>query len=178
MEKGAAGTGLYRRGRLSGAASLQGVARIRLQFAEGALSVRIYGGTKEDRMRDARDIEVDEHVGARVRSLRLMRSVTQERLAEIAGVTFQQIQKYEKGVNRLSPGKLVTIGEALGVTPQYFFDGLPSGNSADPIPADIRDFVTSRDGVAIIRAFQSLPPAKRTALIRLIEAIAARESLP
>jgi transcriptional regulator with XRE-family HTH domain len=129
-------------------------------------------------MRDARDIEVDEHVGARLRSLRLMQGVTQEKLAEIVGVTFQQIQKYEKGTNRLSPSKLATIGEALGVGPEYFFDGLPSEESPDSMPSDIRDFIASRDGVAIMKAFQLLPASKRSAIMRLVQAIAEREALP
>jgi transcriptional regulator with XRE-family HTH domain len=124
-------------------------------------------------MRNAKDVEVDEHVGARLRSLRILRGVSREKLAEIAGVTFQQIQNYEKGVNRLSPSKLAAMGEALAVKPEYFFDGLPSGDSPDSMPSDIRDFIASPEGGAIMRAFQSLAPAKRTATIRLVQAIAS-----
>jgi transcriptional regulator with XRE-family HTH domain len=128
------------------------------------------------RMRDARDIEVDEHVGARLRSLRLMRGVTQVRLAAIAGISYQQLHKYEKGHNRVPPSKLAIFGESLAVKPEYFFDGLPS--PADPLMPDFRDFIASRDGVAIMRAFSLLAPAKRTAILRLVQAIAERECLP
>jgi transcriptional regulator with XRE-family HTH domain len=129
-------------------------------------------------MRGIREVEVDQHVGARLRSLRLMLGVTREKLAEIAGVTYQQIQKYETGANRLSAGKLVAMGEGLGVKPEYFFDGLPSADSADSMPSDIRDFMASRDGVAIMKAFQLLPASKRSAIMRLVQAIAEREALP
>jgi hypothetical protein len=76
---------------------------------------------------------------------------------------------------RLSPGTLATMSEALGVRPEYFFDGAPSADSAEPIPPEIREFIASRDGIAIMRAFQLLAPAKRTAVVRLVQAIAAGE---
>jgi transcriptional regulator with XRE-family HTH domain len=129
-------------------------------------------------MRGIREVEVDQHVGARLRSLRLMLGVTREKLAEIAGVTFQQIQKYETGATRLSPSKLAAIGEGLGVKPEYFFDGLPSEDSAESMPSDVRDFMASREGVAIMKVFQLLPASKRSAIIRLVQAIAERETLP
>jgi transcriptional regulator with XRE-family HTH domain len=91
---------------------------------------------------------------------------------------FSKSRKYEKGANRLSPSKLATMGEALGVTPEYFFDGLPSEGSAESIPSEVRDFIASRDGVAIMKAFQSLSRKKRTAIVRLVQAIAARGSGP
>jgi transcriptional regulator with XRE-family HTH domain len=129
-------------------------------------------------MRDARDIEIDQHVGARLRALRIMRGVTQTQLAKAAGLTFQQVQKYERGVSRIGPAKMTLFGELLGVTPAYFFDGVPSAESAESIPADIRDFISGRDGISIMRAFQLLAPAKRTAIIRLVQAIVARGSVP
>ncbi len=69
---------------------------------------------------------VDRHVGERVRSTRLERQMSQERLAEILGVTFQQVQKYEKGTNRIAASRLYDISLAFDVSVNYFFKGLPT----------------------------------------------------
>jgi transcriptional regulator with XRE-family HTH domain len=68
--------------------------------------------------------DVDRHVGARLRERRLLLGLTQQELAELIGVTYQQAHKYEKGINRIAAGRLSTIAQALGVPISYFFDGL------------------------------------------------------
>jgi transcriptional regulator with XRE-family HTH domain len=69
-------------------------------------------------------VEVDRHVGARIRERRLMLGITQEELANLIGVTYQQEHKYESGVNRVSAGRLFDIAQALGVDVAYFFEGV------------------------------------------------------
>ena len=68
--------------------------------------------------------DVDRHVGARLRERRILLGLTQQELAELIGVTYQQAHKYEKGVNRIAAGRLSSIAQALGVPVGYFFDGL------------------------------------------------------
>ena len=78
---------------------------------------------------------VDIYVGARFRSLRTMRSLSQTEIAEKLGVSFQQVQKYEKGTNRISASKLYKISQILNVQPNYFFEGLRDGEAeADESP--------------------------------------------
>lgn len=78
---------------------------------------------------------VDRHVGLRIRLRRRQAGFSQQRLAEIIGLTFQQVQKYERGANRVSASKLWDIAEALGVSPAYFFEGL-AGDTPWTLPAD------------------------------------------
>ena len=71
-----------------------------------------------------RPIDVDKHVGRRIRERRLILGMTQQQMAEAIGVTYQQGHKYEKGINRVAAGRLHQIACALGVSPDYFFEGL------------------------------------------------------
>lgn len=82
--------------------------------------------TTEDALRQREANKVDEHVGGRMRKRRLQLGMSQERLAELLGVTFQQVQKYEKGVNRIAASRLYKAGHALDVPFQYFVKGLPA----------------------------------------------------
>jgi len=70
---------------------------------------------------------VDMHVGARIRERRVLLGITQQQLGEAIGVTYQQVHKYELGINRVSVGFLLEIGLVLGVPPEYFFEGAKSG---------------------------------------------------
>jgi transcriptional regulator with XRE-family HTH domain len=77
--------------------------------------------------RRARPQSVDRHVGTRLRALRIMLGLTQQQLADLIGVTYQQQHKYEKGINRVSAGRLYHIARALGVEAAYFYEGLETG---------------------------------------------------
>jgi transcriptional regulator with XRE-family HTH domain len=70
--------------------------------------------------------DIDRHVGARMRERRIMLGLTQQQMAELIGVTYQQAHKYEKGINRVAAGRLYNIAQALGVDVSYFFEGLHS----------------------------------------------------
>ena len=104
---------------------------------------------------------VDAFIGARVRMRRLMLEMSQEDLSNRIGVTFQQIQKYEKGINRISASRLLELSVALDVPVQFFFDGLersraavPDGMAEDPAPFNpYLDFVSSGPGVELNRGF-------------------------
>ncbi len=81
---------------------------------------------------------VDIHVGSRVRLRRMMLGLSQEKLGEQLGITFQQIQKYEKGPNRISAARLHAIGKALGAPVEFFFDGIEDGSKGDVIAAEVK----------------------------------------
>ena len=117
---------------------------------------------------------IDQHVGSRVRMRRLLIGMSQEKFAEALGITFQQVQKYEKGTNRISVGRLQHIATVLGVEVPYFLEGAPGG-SGTPNPE--MAFLHSQEGVRLSRALaQITDPALRTtaivAAIGCVEAIA------
>ncbi len=120
----------------------------------------------------------DKYVGSRVRMRRLMLHMSQTDLADQLGVTFQQVQKYEKGTNRISASRLQAMCHILQVPVPYFFEGAPqiaghSGKSAKPAsPAYVSDFLASSDGVKLVRAFTKIDDAKlRRCVVRLVEGI-------
>ena len=76
--------------------------------------------------------DVDHHVARRIRERRIMLGLTQQQVAELVGVTYQQVHKYEKGDNRVSAGRLFAIAQALGVGPAHFFEGLEAERPAEP----------------------------------------------
>jgi transcriptional regulator with XRE-family HTH domain len=113
---------------------------------------------------------------------RLMVGMSQERLGDALGLTFQQIQKYEKGTNRIGASRLQRISEILQVPVSFLFEGAPSGSvNADgtsdaPSPAYVADFLATAEGLALIRAFTRIPDIKlRRAIVDLVELIGARE---
>ena len=103
---------------------------------------------------------IDRHVGARARSLRLQRGVSQSELASELGVSFQQVQKYETGTNRVSASKLYSIAQALKVRPGYFFDGL---DNSLPNPEIVELDV---DAARIAALISKIPSKKSRASLR------------
>jgi transcriptional regulator with XRE-family HTH domain len=88
--------------------------------------------TPHARLGRSRAQDVDRHVGARMRERRVMLGLTQQQMAELIGVTYQQAHKYEKGINRIAAGRLFTIAQALGVEVGYFFTGVENGQGFRP----------------------------------------------
>jgi transcriptional regulator with XRE-family HTH domain len=82
----------------------------------------------EKRVGRSRAQDVDRYIGARIRARRIMLGLTQQQMAELVGVTYQQAHKYEKGINRVSAGGLYRIAKALGVEVSYFFEGLQTAD--------------------------------------------------
>lgn len=125
---------------------------------------------------------IDRHVGSRVRMRRMMINMSQEKLGEKLGITFQQIQKYEKGTNRIGASRLQQIGNVLGVPVSFFFEGAPvpdaatGGFSESASPAYVSDFLATSDGLALTKAFMKIKDAKvRRRIVDLVEAIASEE---
>ncbi len=124
---------------------------------------------------------VDTHVGSRVRLRRMLLGMSQERLGESMGLTFQQVQKYEKGVNRIG-ARLFQISKILDVPIQFFFeeapyvgDGGTARGMAEPdSEAFILEFLNSREGLELNRAFVKIGDAKvRKSVVDLVRALSA-----
>jgi transcriptional regulator with XRE-family HTH domain len=127
---------------------------------------------------------IDKHVGSRVRMRRLMLDMSQTDLGDALGLTFQQVQKYEKGANRIGAARLQHLSQILQVPVPFFFEGAPASisraaveESADaPSPSFVSDFLATSDGLDLVRAFTcigDLGDAKvRRAIVRLVEEIA------
>jgi transcriptional regulator with XRE-family HTH domain len=125
---------------------------------------------------------VDAHVGSRVRLRRMLLGMSQERLGESMGLTFQQVQKYEKGVNRIGASRLFQISKILDVPVQFFFEEAPYAGDSSKAPgmaesdseAFILEFLNSREGLELNRAFVKISDAKvRKSVVDLVRALSA-----
>jgi len=124
---------------------------------------------------------IDKHVGSRVRMRRMMLAMSQEKLGNSLGLTFQQVQKYEKGTNRIGASRLQQISQILQVPVSFFFDGAPTVGTAPraggfteaPSPAYVSDFLATSDGLALTKAFMRISDSKlRRRIVDLVEQIA------
>lgn len=122
----------------------------------------------------------DKHVGARVRMRRMMLGMSQEKLGDALDLTFQQVQKYEKGVNRIGASRLQQISTVLQVPVSFFFEGQPVAalrEAGMPSPTFADDFLSTADGLAIARCFTKITDQKvRHRIVDLIEQIAESET--
>jgi transcriptional regulator with XRE-family HTH domain len=114
---------------------------------------------------------VDQHVGSRVRMRRMMLGMSQEKLGDALGLTFQMVQKYEKGVNRISASKLQHICQILQVPVPFFFEGAPGAvASTAGSPSYVNEFLATSDGLALTKAFMRIENAKlRRLIVHLVE---------
>ena len=115
---------------------------------------------------------------------RMMLEMSQEKLGDALGVTFQQVQKYEKGTNRIGASRLQHISHILQVPVAFFFEGAPHvpgaaesvAMHAAPSPAYVADFLATSDGLSLTKAFMRIPDAKlRRRIVDLVEQIAREE---
>lgn len=114
---------------------------------------------------------IDRQIGARVRMRRLALGLSQGKLAAALGITFQQLQKYEKGTNRLGAGRLPEVARALQVSIDYFFEGVAAVRRKQAPPADVSDLRTTADGLALSKAFGKIRDARlRRCIVCLVEA--------
>ena len=127
---------------------------------------------------------IDKHVGSRVRMRRMMLGMSQEKLGDALGLTFQQVQKYEKGTNRIGASRLQQISQILQVPVAFFFEGaphlaggpVPEGTEHAPSPAYVSDFLATSDGLSLTKAFMRIPDAKlRRRIVDLVQQIAGEE---
>lgn len=129
---------------------------------------------------------IDKHVGSRVRMRRMMLGMSQEKLGDSLGLTFQQVQKYEKGTNRIGASRLQQISEILQVPVSFFFEGVPNvpgastgatGMGEAPSPAYVSDFLATSDGLALTKAFVQIKDGRlRRRIVDMVEAIAESNS--
>ena len=126
---------------------------------------------------------IDRHVGSRVRMRRVLIGMSQEKLGEALGLTFQQVQKYEKGTNRIGASRLQQIANILQVPVSFFFEGAPDlgdmpaagGMGEAPSPSYVSDFLATSDGLALTKAFMRISDAKlRRRIVDLVEHIAGK----
>lgn len=140
----------------------------------------------DERSNSRRANPIDKHVGERVRMRRMLLGMSQERLGEKLGLTFQQVQKYEKGVNRIGASRLFDLAQVLGVPIQYFYDSMSSavsGHVSAPGFADkpgdtyVADFLSSRDSVELNKAFARITDARiRRSIVDMVRSIAGEDA--
>ena len=124
---------------------------------------------------------VDAHVGNRVRLRRMLVGMSQERLGELLGLTFQQVQKYEKGVNRIAAGRLFEISGILGVPISFFYEDVNSHRAAGFAeggePPPVMEFVSSGEGLQLSLAFMRIKDTKvRRRILDLVRSLADEEA--
>jgi transcriptional regulator with XRE-family HTH domain len=128
---------------------------------------------------------VDKYVGARVRMRRKMLSKSQSNLADALGLTFQQVQKYENGMNRISSSRMFQISNFLSVPPEFFYEGaariepFAAGSTLAVDPASVQEFVSTRDGLDLARAFPAIKDKGiRRRIVALVCDLADRDDQP
>jgi transcriptional regulator with XRE-family HTH domain len=131
------------------------------------VTVRVFGNpSMSTRSIRHRLKDIDRHVGARMRERRIMLGLSQQQMAELVGVTYQQAHKYEKGINRVAAGRLYSIAQALGVDVGYFFEGLYSEKALRTTPQQ-------RMMLDLARNFNAIPSRKhQEEIVSLARALA------
>ncbi len=150
---------------------------------------------KEDAIEDDVETErgsrkpnpIDAHVGMRVRLRRMLLGMSQEKLGEHLGLTFQQVQKYEKGVNRIGASRLFDLSRVLGVPVQFFYDEAPSdlveetlapGFGERPTETYVIEFLSTREGLELNKAFVKIADARvRRSVVELVRALGGEDPL-
>jgi transcriptional regulator with XRE-family HTH domain len=127
---------------------------------------------------------IDIYVGKRVRMRRMMLGMSQSNLGEALGVSFQQLQKYEKGTNRISASRLQGVSQVLQAPVDVFFEGAPSDGGQShsqtgvPSPQYVSDYLATSEGLHLTKAFMRIPdPTIRRAIVRLVEEIAESQMM-
>ncbi len=127
---------------------------------------------------------IDQHVGSRVRIRRVLTGMSQEKLGEALGLTFQQVQKYEKGTNRIGASRLQHIASILGVAISFFFEGLPSENSGARAQAmeeadtsHVIEFLSTTEGLQLNKAFARIKDPKiRRRVVDLVSTLSSENA--
>ncbi len=129
---------------------------------------------------------IDIHVGTRVRLRRMILGMSQEKLGESLGLTFQQVQKYEKGVNRIGASRLFDLAHVLGVPVQFFYEEAPNSTSVSsmaagmaerPAESYVSEFLGSRDGLELNKAFSRIADPKiRRSIVELVRSISGEDA--
>ena len=126
---------------------------------------------------------IDRHVGSRVRMQRILMKMSQEKLGEALGLTFQQVQKYEKGLNRIGASRLQQMSKTLNVPPSFFFEDAPSlgapeatGMAEGSSSQYVVDFLSTAEGLHLNRAFAKIKsPKLRKRVLDLVTALSEQD---
>lgn len=128
---------------------------------------------------------IDAHVGTRVRLRRMLLGMSQEKLGEHLGLTFQQVQKYEKGVNRIGASRLFDLARVLGVPVQFFYDEAPAdhgetalapGFGERPTESYVVEFLSTREGLELNKAFVKIADARvRRSIVELVRTLGGED---
>ena len=120
---------------------------------------------------------IDAQVGNRVRIRRMLIGMSQEKLGDLLGLTFQQVQKYEKGINRIGAGRLFEIARILDVPVDFFYDGVAAPSDAlAETSAPVMEFVSSSEGLQLSLAFMKIrDPKVRKRVLDLVKSLAEEE---
>ena len=126
---------------------------------------------------------IDKHVGSRIRLRRMMLGMSQGTLGTALGLTFQQVQKYEKGANRVGASRLQQLSQTLQVPVTFFFEGAPAAPGCPqpmdetPAPTYVSDFLATSEGIALTQAFMRIKDANlRRRIVDLVQGIAGGHS--
>jgi transcriptional regulator with XRE-family HTH domain len=126
---------------------------------------------------------IDQHVGSRVRLRRQLMKMSQEKLGDELGVTFQQVQKYERGANRVGASRLYRLSRVLEVPVQFFFEGLGDKTAVTGLAEDdqtpiVYDFIQSSDGVSLADSFSRIKDSRvRRRILELVRTLACEEEM-
>jgi transcriptional regulator with XRE-family HTH domain len=126
---------------------------------------------------------IDKEVGSRVRMRRVSIGMSQEKLGDMLGLTFQQVQKYEKGMNRISVARLIEIAKILGVDIHFFLNGVTStkvtpGFAEENPPAYVADMMSTPEGLQLVRNFTGIKnPKIRKSIAQLVASLASQEEV-
>ena len=151
------------------------------------VAAEVAGGEVVDRG-TRRPNPIDTHVGSRVRLRRMILGMSQEKLAERLGLTFQQVQKYEKGINRIGASRLFDLAQVLGVAVQFFYEDAPVAHVGSPAHNGLAgfaeqsgdnyivDFLNTREGLELNRAFLRITDVKvRRSIVDLVRSLAKED---
>ncbi|PIP97938.1 MAG: transcriptional regulator [Rhodobacterales bacterium CG18_big_fil_WC_8_21_14_2_50_71_9] len=117
---------------------------------------------------------IDVHVGKRVRHRRWMLGMTQQQLGERVGIKFQQIQKYETGMNRISASRLWDIAQAMDTSISFYFEGIDGAETAEhPAAAQLGDLMVDREAIELVRSYNAIPEEQRRRLFDLARVLSA-----
>lgn len=119
---------------------------------------------------------IDIQVGNRVRIRRMLIGMSQEKLGDMLGLTFQQVQKYEKGVNRIGAGRLFEVARILNVPVDFFYEGVSAAGEVESDGAPVMEFVSSGEGLQLALAFMKIKDIKvRKRMLDLVKSLAEEE---
>lgn len=133
------------------------------------------GSLKKDSTDHRSSTAIDKFVGGKIRALRNLKEMTQDELGKTLGVSFQQIQKYEKGVNRVSVGRIMKIADALDCTLHELVEGAPTSGKVSK-PAGLNALLQDAMGAKLVKAYLAIKaPEHRAAVVDLAKLLAANE---